>query len=167
MRGILMEECDSTEKSGEHHLLRARPGSADSQLMKPARHCAWGCEAVSGPSLPGSPSRTWSSALCGLLWWAQSCVQRCGCWGHSAGMGHEGMSLGGQVHEKCVVTHHSHHSQFLNQRLQSLAQALATGTRCIGVAAMVAGRGQVLHDAHGEVLHVPLKPLDEHPLRTV
>lgn len=30
--------------------------------------------------------------------------------------------------------------------------ALATGTRCIGVAAMVAGCGQVVHDCHAEVL---------------
>ncbi|CAJ1401780.1 unnamed protein product [Effrenium voratum] len=30
--------------------------------------------------------------------------------------------------------------------------ALATGTRCVGLAAMVAGGGQVMHDCHAEVL---------------
>eukprot|EP00931_Biecheleriopsis_adriatica_P060479 TRINITY_DN36331_c0_g1_i1.p1 TRINITY_DN36331_c0_g1~~TRINITY_DN36331_c0_g1_i1.p1 ORF type:complete len:533 (-),score=80.04 TRINITY_DN36331_c0_g1_i1:141-1739(-) len=30
--------------------------------------------------------------------------------------------------------------------------ALATGTRCVGVAAMTAGHGQVVHDCHAEVL---------------
>ena len=30
--------------------------------------------------------------------------------------------------------------------------SLATGTRCIGVASMVQGQGQVLHDCHAEVL---------------